>query len=219
MRRIVSIVLGLMLLPAGGCALVSWATAVTSPPNSIPPKYQIPKGAKVLVLVDDPQRLAVGTAVRQEITRKTNEHLLEHEVAADVVAQKIIMQTASVTPGWSQMRAVEIGRMFEADYVIQVDIQEFQLKEDPVGPIWKGRLAATVRVYSCQEGRVWPMDRPDGFPVTPATTKTNEDFSPDYGERLSVHLARVTADRIAKLFYAHPGREHYELPPEGTAEL
>jgi hypothetical protein len=208
----------LMLLPMAailaGCPIVSWIAAVTAPPKSIPPLYQLPKETTVLVLVDDPDQLAADTPVKQELTRELNDLLVEHKVAGKTIPLKIIMQMAAVTPEFAQLRAVDIGRMAEADHVLTIEITEFELKEDPIGHIWKGRLAVNARVYGVEEGRLWPTDRHDGYPVTPATTPTTEDFSPDYGQRLSAKLARETADNVTKLFYEHAGREHYELPPE-----
>ncbi|MBS3820342.1 MAG: hypothetical protein GVY16_06940 [Planctomycetes bacterium] len=213
-RRIVRLLpLG---LPLGmtGCAAVAWLAAVTAPPNTIPPHYQLPQGSTVLVLVDDPQQRATRTPAKSELIRALNKQLVEHDVAKKTIALKRIMQTAAVTPNFNHLRAVDIGRKLEADFVIHVSITEFSLKDDPIGHIWEGRLATNVKVYDVEEGRVWPTDRPDGYPVEPADHPTTENFASDFGNRLAVKLAREMADNISKLFYEHPGQEHHELPTE-----
>jgi hypothetical protein len=217
-RRIARVLTLVVLLGMTGCAGVAWLAAVTTPPNSIPPLYQLPKESTVLVLVDDPQQLAARTPAKPELIRELNRQLVEHEVAKKTVPLKLIMQTAAVTPDFNHLRAVDVGRKLEADFVIHVDITEFRLKDDPIGSIWEGRLAANVKVYDSEEGRVWPTDRPDGYPVQPAIHPTTEDFSSDYGNRLAVKLAREMAGNIAKLFYEHPGQEHHELPPDAAQD-
>jgi hypothetical protein len=205
--------LALALAPAG-CAAVAWLAAVTTPPKTIPALYELPKESTVLVLVYDPKGLTADVYVRREMTTELNQLLCKHEVAGKTIPVKLIMQTASVTPGFYRKPPEELGERMGADHVITVTITEFQLKDDPIGHVWKGKLEADVNVYSTMEGLLWPTDRANGYPVPPATTPTTENFSSDYAQTLANRLAREMAAHVAELFYSHPGREHHELPDQ-----
>lgn len=202
-----------IVLTVPGCAVAAWMAAAFTPPKPIPALYQLPRNCTVLVLVNDPNGLTTDVYVRRELTDELNGLLVEHDVAAKTIDVRRIMQTASVTPNFYRMSPEQIGRLLEATHVVTIDITDFQLKDDPIGHIWKGRITADVNVYDAQEGLLWPTDRANGYPVEPVTTPTTENQSADYAQTLANKLSRQLADHVAKLFYEHEGRAPHELPP------
>ena len=58
------------------------------------------------------------------------------------------------------------------------------------------------------KGRLWPKDRPSGYPVEPVKTPTQDNLSTTYGSELASQLATMMADKIAKLFYEHEVTVH-----------
>ena len=201
----------LSMMPAG-CGAVAWV-ATLFPPPKIAPKYKLPKGKTVAVIVDDPNHLVKFSPVKFELAKQLNKQFVKHKIARDTIPNDNIMKLIASTPDFKRLSNAEIGKKLGADIVLNVQIKRFQLKDADYSQIWQGKLKATVRVVDVKEGRLWPNDSVGGYETKVVETPRMEgNPSPQFEVKMAKAMAVDMADVIAKYFYKHPGRPHDALP-------
>ncbi len=204
--------LPLLVLPIVAClgcgAPIAWLVAQFAPPQKIEPVYEFPKNKKVLVFVDDLLNPVSYIAVKNDLTKKLNRQLTEHGIVKDVISYDRLMDLKGAMPKFNQLAISEVGNKLGADVVLYVQIDKFSLKDDEESPLWHGNFEATIRMVDVDKGRLWPKDRPSGYPVEPVKTPTQDNLSTTYGSELASQLATMMADKIAKLFYEHEVTVH-----------
>ena len=202
--RAITILLLLTAMIATGCGpTIGWMVNAFAPPKKIEAVYEPPEGKTILVFVDDMKNPVSYEPVKAQLTESLNAMLEENKVAAATVPYRKLLELMSASRDFNRMAVGEVGQKLGADMVLYVIVEEFSLKENEMTPLWQGKLATTVRIVDTAEGRLWPDDRPEGYPVRPVETSPRADSSPRYGEVLSKVLAAKMADRIAKLLYDH----------------
>ena len=201
-------------LSIGGCGALGW-WASWLPPDAVDAIYKFPEKTTVLVLVDDPKGLGREASIQLDLANAINDQLLDHKVTKKVISQRSLLIEMSRTPSFQQLSITEIGKRLKADIVLHVKIDQFALKDNRLSPIWHGELAATVKVVSVKDGRLWPTDRHGGYAMPEINSpREADDESKRMGEKITARMAKEMADKIAKLFYKHPGKAHEELPDE-----
>jgi len=192
----------------GGCTLANWFVAVFSPPQKVHARYEPAKDKTYLVFVDDLLCPVTYEPIKRELTESLSKQLTEHDIASSTVPYEDLLDLMATNPNFNSMHVPTVGRKLGADMVLYVQIDEFALKDDQASPLWKGLLRVTVKVVDSDAGRLWPPDRPGGYPVPAIETPQTEHPSPAYGAELASILADKAADRIAKLFYEHEVSAH-----------
>jgi len=187
----------------GGCTLANWFVAVFSPPQKVKALYKPPKDKSYLVFVDDLLCPVTYEPIKRELTESLSEQLIEHGIAASTVPYEDLLDLMAANSNFNSMHVPTVGRKLGADMVLYVQIDEFALKDDQASPLWKGLLRVTVKIVDSDAGRLWPPDRPGGYPLSAIETPQTEHPSPAYGTELASLLADKAADRITKLFYEH----------------
>ncbi|MHC4294948.1 MAG: hypothetical protein ACYSTL_05125 [Planctomycetota bacterium] len=208
-KSLLWILLTLTLSLAGCQPVIGWLVNVFAPPKKVAPVYAPPPDKKVLVFVDDLTNPVSYAPIKGLLTKRLNDRLIEHRVAADVVPHGELLTLMAATPEFNQLGIVQVGSQLGADLVLYIHIDEFSLKDNEATPLWTGKLRTKVRLIDVQKGllkqqpRLFPEDRPEGYPVKDVETPAETHPSPRYGEDLAKTLADKMADRIAKLFYEH----------------
>jgi len=200
---LLAVLAGALLECAGCMPAVGWLVNTFAPPKKIDALYKPPAGKTMLVFVDDLINPVSYEPIKGELTAQLNSVLEANKVSGRTVRYEDLLSLMASTPGFNRLSVSEVGQKLGADIVLYVKIDRFSLKENEATPLWQGTLATTVRMVEVQKGRLWPDDRPEGYPVRPAETTPQTHPSPTYGEVLSKILAIQMADRIGKLFYDH----------------
>ncbi len=193
-----------------GCAVFAWTVAQFAPPQKVKALYTPPKDKKILVFVDDVHSQVTYQPVKAELTDRLNAKLTDRKIAGSTIPYRNLAHLAVTGEGFDAMRVVEVGRHLGADLVLYVHIDKFSLRDDEQGPLWRGRLGATIRMVDVEKGRLWPLDSPAGYAVPTVEPPPVDDSSPSYGAKLAKDMAEEMAERIACCFYDHT------LPAEGT---
>ncbi|HPS53692.1 MAG TPA: hypothetical protein PLK08_09080 [Phycisphaerae bacterium] len=217
------VVMFLMLIIAGsmvfgGCAAVGWFASLF-PTADLPAQYEIPKDQSVLVLVEDPKNIVTYSPIKYELARSVNKLLEEHKACSELISPDSVLHLKSSCTEFSQLSTAEIGKKLDADLVLYIQITTFQLKDSPYDPVWNGKMGATVRVISVNDGRLWPKDTLGGYPVDDVVRDRHMDTSDNYTEKLSADMAEELAQNIGELFYPHPAPEHTDLPKKQVNSL
>ena len=187
---------------AGGCTGVYWLVAQFAPPQKVKPVYRPPRGKTYLVFVDDRNPVNYEP-VKRELCERLSEQLEKHKIASGTIPYDKLLDLIAANPNFNAMHVPTVGAKCGADMVLYVQIEEFSLKDEQVSPLWRGRLEVVVKIVDCRKGRLWPADRPEGYPLPVVEIPETASSSPTYGEQLARSLADRAADRIAKLFYEH----------------
>lgn len=187
----------------GGCAVFGWFVAQFSPPQKVDAVYTPPSGKTILVFVDDLANPVSYEPIKAELTKRLNKKIIENEIAAEVVPYEELLNLMAATPGFNQLHIPTVGRKLDADLVLYVEIVRFCLKDNEVSPLWHGELKTKVKIVDSRQGRLWPDDRPGGYPVEPVETRPAENPSSSYGSELTEILAERMANTISQIFYDH----------------
>lgn len=202
-RRFACVLLLLITALTGGCHVVNWLIAALAPPEPVPAVYEPPRNKVVLVFVDDLLHNLDYEPVKSDLTEKLNKLLLKNKIAGEVISYEELQQLIFSTPGFNRLAVSEVGQRLGAEIVLYVQIDGFALKDDEASPLWNGRFKTTVRMVDVKTGRLWPLDRQEGYPVPELELPAKTDSSPNYGATLANQLARKMAERIGQLFYEH----------------
>lgn len=189
--------------PLGCQPGLGWLATVMSPAEKVKPLYTLPPGKTVLVFADDLLNPVPYQPVKLELTERLNALLAQKKLVADTVPYEEIVMWASRTEDLEQLSVAEVGRALGADVVLYVHIDRLRLKEDASSSLWRGEMATTVRVVDVRAGRLWPLDRPEGYVVPAVDTGAVDDPSPVYGAEVARQLAEAMAENIIKLFCKH----------------
>ncbi|MFA6133683.1 MAG: hypothetical protein WC869_06665 [Phycisphaerae bacterium] len=204
--------LALLCSTLGGCGGIGWLAAQFAPPKKVEPVYRMPSNKKILVFVDDLLAEVRYQPIKSELAERISERLSQHKVAASTIPYDQLAAMMTATSDFRRLSISEIGAKLGADLVLYVHIDKFSLKDDESGPLWRGELHTTVRVVDIKGGRLWPEDKPEGYPVPAVDLPPEESSSPNHGTELSRILADRMAENVARLFYEHrvPASEFYK---------
>ena len=219
MKRIQTPLL-LILLTAllGGCIpVIPWIEAVFAPDKVVPPEYDVPRDARMLVLVTDVQLADIATAARlkRELTKQINIQMLHYNVVYDVVAYEDIQNLIATDRNFYDMMPGEIAAKLDADLVLHVRIDQFALKDSEYSTLWSGRLKSRIRLLSLDDDLLWPKDRPTGLAMPETKEVTYRDTTETYGVQMTETLAKNAATDIVKCFreYTVPQNIHERPAP------
>ena len=190
-----------------GCGVGPWLAYQMSPAQKVAAKYQPPEGKTILVFPDDALDPVNYEPVKQIMATEINKRLIKNKVAAMTVPYQHLMDLESRTPNFSRLAVSEVGDKLGAHIVLYVHIDKFSLKDDEANPLWHGQMETTVRMVdvrarSAEEARLWPKDRPRGWPVESVDIPTSETTR-TYDTKLARELAERMAERIVNLFCEH----------------
>jgi len=171
------------------------------PKDRVPPKFKLPADKKVLVFPDDLLRPVSYPPVKRALAEKANALLVEKKLVAGIVPYDKLIDLQHDDVNFNRLSVATVGRRLGAELVIYINLDEFSLKDSPVGTLWRGRFAGKVRVVDVTKGRLWP-DESAGHPVRveePVTENTSET----YGTQLARKLAERLAGEVVGLFHSH----------------
>ena len=171
------------------------------------------KGKKVVVLCTSPEKAKGGYSsldvdVITEVSRRMKEHKIDvvngNKIASWIDDNGGILEEADV---------LEIGRIFEADYIVSVELTDFGIQEENSPGLYRGHAQGTVSVLAMQSGKNPKEKRPGKTIYSKAFSSTYPRHQPISSEHVSApvfrkqYLDRVS-DEVARLFYDHrPGEE------------
>jgi len=216
----------LMLAAAvGGCGpVISWVVGQFQRPKKVAALYRLEPKQHLLVFVESPG--VEGEMLCRDLTDLLNRQLRAKGLVRRTIPYAELMAMRLSRRDFGSLGIVAVGRALRADQVLYVHVDRFSLKDNPADVLWRGRLEVTVRVVrTAGEGqaggvRLWPKDRPKGYPVGPVVRDPTVETSAGYRGRLRRALATDAADQIAKLFYTHrlSGVDAWQGKPTGQAE-
>lgn len=161
---------------------------------------------KLAVVVDDPQGFVVVPVTFREFHDKFVDALRANGIESKVIPFDEWQQLRQRDPDYNtdKMTRRLIGEKLGADQILFLNVTDFRLKREPAAPIYEGRFAVSVAVYSTErkrDVRLWPQQS-EGKDVV-VTTKPGPSDGDLSASDVARQLADQMADSVAKLFYAH----------------
>lgn len=199
--------LTMLPLAATSCNLLTPLAVLVEPTKRVAPEFDKLPGKKVAVLVwTEPATLFDYPHTRFELATfigdKLHAELGRRESATTVVDPRDVEDFIQKNPP-AQIDPRAVGKKFDADYVVYLEILQFQLREPDTPQFLRGRIEASVSVHDVQANagsqRRYDLitarcEYPDEAPV--ALTATN---SPLVREA----TYRKFAETVARKFYEH----------------
>ena len=203
-RSLVALVFMASVLGAG-CDQAAWILVKTVgpwvPEEKVEAEYRL-GGQSVLVLVDVADPAVASAYPRLELIVSDGIcKALEREGAAGPIVPVHSLAAARRTePDFARWSVAQVGRYFNVDLVVHVELYEFRLKDSPGGNVFHGYAESAVRVVSPEtEKQVWPVLASARL----VTAETMPDVQPEESVEVATILAEGLADKIARYFYTY----------------
>ncbi len=196
-------ILCLAFLTAAGCAL--GVLFVPDPRALVHAEYKIPKGSKVAILIDDDLSPLPSATMKAELAKKIMDKLISSKAIKDYQAIKYekVKRVATKVFGNKKISIKKVGELVNADYVIYINIIEFNLQSEADNPLIKPIARAYVKVIETKTGnRVWPVSFV-GKEVLATKRMASELISSPKRSEYNEKLLSALAEQIAWLFIDH----------------
>jgi hypothetical protein len=200
-------ILAMLTLPAASCNLLTPLAVLIEPTKRVEPEFDKLPGKKVAVLVwTEPATLFDYPHTRFELATFIGDKLYAELGGRDsgtaIVDPRDVEDFIQKRPA-AQIDPPAVGKQFDADYVIYLEVLQFQLRDPNTPQFLRGRIEASVSVHDVHADagsqRRYDLitakcEYPDEAPV--ALTATN---SPLVREA----TYRKFAETVARKFYGH----------------
>jgi len=212
MRFIQAMMLTVLAMSLGGCALLGWAADVVEGGKPVKPVYQL-QDQPTVVMIDDPTNKLPTVDLPNLIAGRINDRLVDEQVIdeSNMVAANRISQLAADHSAFKTWPIDKVGKEAGAQQVIYVLVKQFMLSDE--SQMYRPVAQVRVKVIDVASGqRLYPATG-DGHPVAveqfyKSMDGANRSTQTIIARRLAEELAR----EIAYLFYEH-------LPPQPGERL
>lgn len=190
-----------LLLPA--CNLVAPAFYLIHGPEKVPQAYTLERDRPTVIFLDDRAgRISRGN-LRELLCAAAERELLDRKALTKMLDSRAATAIASREPRAEPMPIDEIGRGVNAEVVIYITPDSFELSPD--GQTFQPTADLRVKVFDVAAGtRAWPEER-EGYPLR-VSVSTRQGAPPANAADIreaEEEFARVVGVRLAQLFYKH----------------
>ena len=190
-----------------GCNIVAPIVLLGDTKKKVTAEFdKLPNSRVAVVVWTDPStlfdypyaRLELATFVNDKLTAE----LTQRELGTDVVAPREVEDFLQKTPS-AQIDPVKVGRQFRTDYVVYVEVSEFQFRDPDSPQLLQGRIGASVSVYDVRSER----EKPNRFSLAPVECVFPEGSPVLMNASNSMYIREATyqqfAEQVARKFYEY----------------
>ena len=142
-----------VLLTLAGCELA----ALVAGKGTQPALYDLPKNARVLVLVDVQNGVHTPPLFTSELGEGIGRHLFHYKAADQIVAQERLTALQKENSArYEKMGVADIARACDADVVLCVRIMQLETPSTTDATVIWGNAAADVKVVDRNGNNLWP---------------------------------------------------------------
>jgi hypothetical protein len=190
----------LILAFCSGCESVGVLATPTRHEREIPAEYNLIKQSnkKILVLVNQPAYLNAQENLRYYITNAVRENLVTKTRIAreNIVSYERLSEFRSSEPDFSLLSPAAIGRALEADMVLLIVVESYELSEMAESGYHKGALATrSVLLDTPAEKKLWPQAE------SSKSVRVGFEFEGGGREAAVTRLAAAVGHCIVRYFY------------------
>lgn len=211
-RRLAAVLGCLMLLVVPGCGFFGAFYGIFIDPLIPPPTVEAEhtmNDARVLIWVDDAYLEHSNPFLRRTATQALASDLLEHNAVGEIVEYARIAQFRQQHPDLSPYTIQQIGQELDADQVLYLLLERFQLQHDAGPGYYRPELTGYAKVLDVATGkRLWPVEQTKlGFHYQSSLTEGQAGPSDAIEQKLLQALADTLAADLGPRFYKHPGEK------------
>ncbi len=177
-----------------------------APEPKIPAEFDSLKGSKTVLLVHASTNAQLAhPTIETELQRLIAKRLLENVEKIQIADPTEVANWCAEHEGYS---LEQLGKAFDADYVVQVELHRFAI-EDPSSPeLYQGHATATIQVADVEKGGeiVYDAYVESTFPASRAVP-SSEISALRFRD---LYVKRV-ADEIARHFHAYRREDTFSL--------
>jgi len=196
----------------GGCGLVGLFGTPNSDETKIPAEYKLAKSKqKVLVLVNQPYWLDSKANLRYYLTDAINQNLetIIKIPPNQLISYNDLTEIRSRRSDSSSLSPVDIGRVFDANMVLTVNIENYRFQELSETGYYKGHLDVSAALFDTATGeKVWPSGASKG-----KTVRVGFDIENRGAEIAVRRLAAGSAYCVVRYFYDCP-KDKFKIADE-----
>jgi hypothetical protein len=150
-----------MLFCCGGCKAVAAMATPTQWEQKVPAEYKLAdnKPARMLVLVEQPAWATSEANMRIYLAQALESRLVGNVGIKEetFVPYQKLADMRSNSPDFAMLSPVQVGKALEAQMVLYIVVDNFELYGLSDGGYYKGRLDTRSGLYDVESGRaLWP---------------------------------------------------------------
>jgi hypothetical protein len=192
-----------LLINLTGCQFAT--LFLPDPHGRIKAEYKLPPKQRYAIFIDDYMAPMGSPEAKMTLAETIGNYLVDGKALrhVDLVEPKKIYDQPTESPEGKKYSIQHIGAEVGADYVIYVNVIEFNLQADEENPLVQPKARAYVKLIEVSTGeRLWPVDLA-GFPIDVKERMSGEMFAEaDKGE-WSNKLSQKIAVEAAQIFFEH----------------
>ncbi|OQA02058.1 MAG: hypothetical protein BWY71_00164 [Planctomycetes bacterium ADurb.Bin412] len=189
----------------GGCNMLGAFYGIFIDPLVPAPKVEAEHefgSQKVLIWIDDISNHERGPILHREIIENTQRELRENLKDFQTVAYDDIVRFRRQFPDYPSLNIQEIGQKLQAEQVLYIYIDSFQLQHAAGEGYYLASLNGHLNVIEVETGkRLWPKDHL--FRPLSQTGQLEQGQGDLLEDKLVRQLSRQIAQQIAPYFYNH----------------
>jgi hypothetical protein len=189
---------------AVGCASALATVVWVFKGSNIPAEFDGLRGKRVVV-VCRPMTSSVyaNPGVAKDISRQLGLLLQRHVRGIELVDQRKVAEWMDANT-WDDY--AEVGRALEADVVVGIDLEDFDIYQGQT--LYQGKASFAIKVYDCRTGGLLFEKSPPQAVYPPNHGVSTQDQQESDFRR---EFVRVLSDQIARHFYPHdPGAAYWD---------
>lgn len=198
-RRAPLLFLGMLLAvvaTSGGCASGLFTLAYLIKGNTEPAECALLKEKKVVVVCRSVVDLQYRNAhVEHDIAEQVGQLLKQNVPKIKVVEHRKVAEWMD-EHSWDEY--TDVGRAKGADFVVGIDLEQFDLYNGQT--LYQGKANAVIKVFNCKtKEMVWKKQPPRSVYPPNRVVQTSEKQEIEFRQE----FVRVLADQLARYFYDH----------------
>jgi hypothetical protein len=153
-----------LLGPASGCKLLAAPALLwgKEPTKEIPAEYPYLPDKKVCVVVwADYETLIEYPWVRLELSEHIAKAMESNVAGVSFVPNRKVTELQERDGDWDHQDPAILGSRFGADRVLMIELTQYTTREPDSPHLYRGRIAANIKVYDTQYPNSMPSYRTD----------------------------------------------------------
>jgi hypothetical protein len=186
-----------------GCQFAS--LLLPDPHGKVPAEYKLPAKQRYAIFIDDYMAPVGSPETKKALAATIGGYLVEGKVmrAEDLVDVNQIYDQPTESSEGKKHSIQHIGGEVGADYVLYINVTEFNLQADEENPLVQPKARAYVKLIEVNTGeRLWPVDLA-GFSIEAKERMSGEMFEEADKNEWSAKLIDKLAVEVAQLFFEH----------------
>jgi hypothetical protein len=201
----VLLVLAASLMGGTGCQALGYAfTKLVGPwlpDEETEAQYSLKdKSVLILVYTKDPSLASEHPRLQSALADAVGKVLVEQHACGPVVPSRSVEIARRSQPNFNERPVEEIGREFNVDLVLHIEVFQFNLSDIGASNMFEGYAEAGVRIVNPQTGeQVWPVLTAAKL-ISGKTTPAVDASQPASQETI---LVEGYGEKLARLFYTY----------------